>query len=73
MATKACFSTPCGRSRAHSCSGNHREAGPEEDGAGLTALGLGFGVFAPAASSDAEKPVEAVIVFEAGYYETGTL
>ena len=45
----------------------------EEDDAGLTAFRLGFGVFAPAASSDAEKPVEAVIVFEAGYYETGTL
>jgi hypothetical protein len=41
----------------------------EIDEAGLTAPTLGFGLYAPFASSDPTAPVEAVIVFTPNYYQ----
>jgi hypothetical protein len=41
----------------------------ETDEAGLTAHTLGFGLYAPFASSDPTAPVEAVIVFTQNYYQ----
>jgi hypothetical protein len=41
----------------------------ETDEAGLTAHTLGFGLYAPFASSDSTAPVEAVIVFTQNYYQ----
>jgi hypothetical protein len=41
----------------------------ELDGAGLTSSALGIGLYAPFASKEPLEPVEAVIVFERGYYE----
>ena len=39
------------------------------DDTGLTALGLGIGVYAPGISEDPSTPVEAVIAFKRGYYD----
>jgi hypothetical protein len=44
------------------------DPGAEEDGAGLTSLQLGVGLYAPSAQKEPQLPVESVIVFERGYY-----
>jgi hypothetical protein len=41
----------------------------KEDEAGVTAFGLGIGLYAPSAAKDPRSPVESVIVFEKGYYD----
>ena len=39
------------------------------DESGLTSLALGIGLYSPYASDSPQEPVEAVIVFEKGYYD----
>jgi hypothetical protein len=41
----------------------------ELDGAGLTSYKYGVGIYASAAKKEPLEPVEAVIVFEKGYYD----
>lgn len=46
------------------------DPGVEEDDAGLTSYKLGIGLYAPQAEKAPENPVEGVIAFERGYYDS---
>jgi hypothetical protein len=46
-----------------------RDPNVSEDGSGLTALGLGVGLYADGVNKNPDLPVEGVIVFERGYYD----
>lgn len=41
----------------------------EIDSSGLVSYQFGIGVYAPFAEEEPNKPVEAVIIFEKGYYD----